>query len=294
MNNIMDFLNNEKLLKDIRSAVALLFSLGLGLFYFGFYEQITLDAILNIGLGALAVISTISVWIVRIDISLRAFDDEIENNDPLRKDIEEMVEYQDKIVDYDSAIDYIKSYNKEQQLLADKILTEKVITRLETKIMRCKINEKPYDKYQDKINLLQMIPLKDKSYKPIGLRQIKGYSKNGKKEYSGLSRFVYNPKTDGNKRSLMFAPLKGLGIGGAGSLPFVMSASAKTILIYYTLLILSIIMTVITRYLKVRKNTKEKYHIVVKNRTQFIKDLLQHKKVELVETPLLEIKRPSL
>lgn len=290
MEKIMEFLNDEKLLKDVRSVIALISALGLGLLYFGFYEQITLDAILNFSVGALAIISMISIWIVRIDISLRAFGDEVDNNDPLRKDIEEMGTQQDLIVDYDSAIDYVKLYNIEQQLLADKILTEKVITRLERKIMRCKINEKPYDKYEDKINTLKILPLKDKTYKPISLRQIKGYSKSGKKEYSGLSRFVYNPKTDGNKRSLILAPLKGFGIGGAGSIPFIMTASAKTIFIYYALLIVSITMTVITRYLKVRKNTKEKYHTVVTNRIAFIKQLLLHKKVVLVDTPLIDYK----
>lgn len=289
MEKVMNLLNDEKLLKDIRSGVALTLALGLGLLYFGFYEQISLDAILNFGVGALAIISMISVWIVRIDISFRAFDDEIQNNEPLRNDVLEMGKQQDLIVDYDSAIDYIKLYNKEQQLLANKILTENVISRLESKIMRCKIKEKPYDKYTNKINELKLIPLKDKTYKPIGLKQIKGYSKSGKSEYSGLSRFVYNPKTDGNKQSLLIAPLKGLGIGGAGSIPFVMSASLKTIVIYYSLLILSITMTVISRYLKVRKNTKEKYHTVVTNRTSFIKKLLEHKVVELVDTPLLEI-----
>jgi len=67
--------------------------------------------------------------------------------------------------------------------------------------------------------------------------------------------------------------------------------SGKTILIYYVLLILTISMTVVSRYLKVRKNTKEKYHVVVKNRTAFITQMLLHKKQVILDTPLLQIEK---
>jgi len=291
MEKIMGIFNDEKLLKDIRSGIALSLALGLGFLYFGFAENITLSALFNFGIGALAVISMISVWIVRIDISFRAFDDEIEENEPLQNDIKSMEDEQDKIIDYDTCIDYIKKYNKQHQELANKIKTEKVIARLESKIVKAKINEKPFTKFEIKISNLKRMPLVDKTYKDITLKQIKGYTAKNKGEFNGLSRVVYNPKTDGNRRSLLFAPLKGFGIGGAGSIPFMVTASGKTIFIYYVLLLLTISLTVITRYLKVRKNTKEKYHIVVKNRTAFIIDMLKHEMIKeeiiLEDTTLL-------
>jgi len=205
MEKLVSFFNDEKLLKDIRSGVALTLALTLGFLYFGFADQVSLDALLNFGIGALALISIVSVWIVRIDISFRAFDDEIGDNKPLQDDIKLMKVEQDKITDYDTCIDYIKLYNNEQQALANKIKTEKAIMRLDNKILKAKINEKPYDKFEHKIVSLKASPLVDKSYKPITLKQIKGYDQNGKSEFSGLTRFVYNPKTDGNKRSLLFA-----------------------------------------------------------------------------------------
>ena len=288
MEKIMQFFNDEKLLKDIRSGIALTLALGLGMLYFGFADNVTLEALLNFSMGALAIISMISVWIVRVEISFRAFDDELDQNVELKKDVGLMKIEQNKIIDYDSAIDYIKKYNVKQQDFANKVLTDNAIKRLENKIIQRKILGKSYDKIQAKINKLERVPLIDKSYKPVTLKQIKGYGKSNKSEFSGITRFVYNPRTDGNKKSLLIAPLKGFGIGGAGSIPFIVTASAKTIFIYYSILILSIGLTIISRYLKVRKNTKVKYHMIVKNRTLFIQDMLKHKVVK--QTLLIDTK----
>ena len=76
-------LEDEKLIREIRTYIVIAISLGLGFLYFGFFGQIDIEALLQFKSIGLGLVSFISLTMVRLDIKDRAFKEECEENEDI-------------------------------------------------------------------------------------------------------------------------------------------------------------------------------------------------------------------
>ena len=291
------FFNDKELLSNIASGVSLTIALGLGMLYFGFYDSINWSALLNTKTFGLTVVAIISNWVWRIDVEKRAFNDELRINKKLEKIENDLDVESKKVDDIDNAIAFVNNWNRQQQEMFNTIKTDKRVTYLNQLILYNKVrqvrwyNKLPFLKIRSthditlEIEELYTNPLIDTSFKPITLTQLISVEKTKiSKERKGVETIEYNPQRDGTKKSLIFSLVKFAGIGGGGSMAFLVSTPLKTILIFYAMLILAMLITTIRRYLKVRKNTSTTYFITRKNKLSLIREMNGYVPVKQIET----------
>ena len=296
---INEFFNDEELMANIRSSIVLILAIGLGLLYFGLYSNIDFGALISFKTFGLTLTALISTWLWRIDIELRAFNDELNNNDELNKIEKEIQGQSNSFDDYETALEFVKEWNIQQQDIFNALKTEKRMTELNQRIKYSAIRRKRFWhkifkprsilSMTQEIEKLEINPLIDKSFKPITVNQLISVQKIKKnKERKGQDSIEYNPKRDGTKRSLFFSIFKFLGIGGSGGIAFGMIDSYKTIIIYYVMLLITLALTTFSRYRKVRKNTKTTYFQTRKNKLKLIREMKEYKSIRKLNPPKKE------
>lgn len=293
---INDFFGNDELMANIRSGVVLLLAIGLGLLYFGLYNSFDIKALISVKTIGLTVIAMMSNWLWRIDIEIRAFNDELRDNEILAQVENDIETESNNFDDYDSALEYVKEWNDKQQDLYNKLKTEERIRVLTQQSRYNKIRpkrfwhkiKKPRSNYNiaQEIERLEVNPLIDKSFKPITVNQLISVQKIKKNnERKGQDSIEYNPKREGTAKSLLFSLFKFVGIGGGGGLAFGITDNPKSILIYYVLLLIALALTTFKRYPKVRKNTKTTYLQTRKNKLKLIQDMKQFTPIKRLPLP---------
>ena len=293
-----ELLNDKQLMKNIKTSAIGILALSLGIIYYGLFNSANFGSLLSINVAGLSVVALISVRIWRLDIRTRAFEDECDANEKIQDIDKEFQELTQQVINLEDCIDYVKHWNIKEQNNANSILTAKTIAKLERKrdilLLKHSNNENKYKalqtKYNDKIQALRITPLVDRKYKPITVKQmLSNYTvKKNEQEEIGKYRFEYNPILHGEKRSLLLSTFKFFGIGASGSLVF-NDIAGKEILIYYGLLIISMILTVVINYPRVRLATKTEYVKKRNNKLALTKEMLSHKKKPILMIEYKEV-----
>ena len=309
-----ELFDDDDTLRNIRSIVAASIALGLGALFFGLFNADNLKSLLTYNVAGLTLVAILSVWIWKIDLQDRAMTDEIENNTELAQIEKDIIATSKKERNNDHCILFADEYNEQQQLFLNKRKTRQRIKRYKSRVETLKltvrdlkwyqrvikwslnmipfIHIKDIAYYENEIAELNVKPLVDTNYKKISAKKILSSKvEKVKKETYGADEFEYNPKYDGTKKSLVFSFIKFAGIGGSGNMVFASSASGGTIFLYYSLLIASLVWVTVSRYPKVRLNTKTKYYVSRDNKLKLMNKMIVWHPV-IINEPVL-IKEPK-
>ena len=264
---LSNFFGNTELLRSIRTIVSFLISIGLPMVYFGIFvnfDQLDITAMLVMKFSGLAVVFMLSIWNVRFEIANRAFEDERKENKDLKGIETDIGNEKAKIKDHDLGILFAADYNIKQRAVRDKQATARRLEALERRLLLHKVKgrQKAAKRVTAKIESLKANPIIVwwKPLKPIAFSDLyEVESHKAKRELSPHQKLKYRPQTDGMMSSVISSLFKSFGFGTAGSLPFLIGTPIMTILIFYGGLILSMIWTAITIYIKTRYKTQTKY-----------------------------------
>lgn len=293
---------DDDTLRNIRSIVSLFVALGLGVLFFGLFNSDNLNALLTLNVAGLTLVAIFSVWVWKLDLQDRAMQDEIDNNKDLQEIEKDIIATSKLERNEDNCMLFADDYNDKKQAFLNKRKTAIRIKRYKENISILKLtvrdlkwyqraiskmirfiimlipfaHNKDIRYYEKEIKELTAKPLRDKSYKPIvAKRVLSAKTEKDSNEEIGAKATEYNPKNDGTKTSLIFSFMKFAGIGGSGNMVFASTTNGKTILIYYSLLIASLIWVTVSRYPKVRLNTKTKYFVTRQNKLNLMRDMIK-------------------
>lgn len=303
----MKWLNNNKVLRNFFTVVVWIVAYGAAIVWFGLFKDLDLDTVVLVDTGALTIIGFIAIKSLRWDITQRGFIDENVNN-------LDLVEVNDGIVFENKAIEddevgqlYVDGYNKRKQEKADKELTDHKLSKLRKKLRTIRIKTKiPFfkrlftkldfieyqktiiDKYTTQISLLETNPVFNKKYKAVKYEDIIHVGDLiTKKVIPEHKKFKYDPRKDA-WWSWFFSIFKFVGIG-ATSIPFAINRQDWGILAaFYIALTITALITVIRRYLGIRKRTGGPYLQYRRDKWNFMKAI---NKFIVTTTALLEIKK---
>ena len=304
-----ELFDNDETLKNIKSVVAIALALGLGALFFGLFSSENLKALFTVNVAGLTIIAMLSVWVWRVDLQDRAFDDEFKSNKELQEIDDEILKVSKIDRNEDYCMLYADEYNYNKRKMLNQRKTNKRIKSYNDKISILKLSTRdlkwyqslfklvviliPFAKikdikyYEKQIAKLHRKPLVDKNYKDIVPKKIlSAKTEKGNKEEHGAALTEYNPKLDGTKKSLVFSLFKFAGIGGTGNMIFKNTTDPKTIITYYLLLIASLIWVTVRRYPKVRKNTRTKYVVTRQNKLKLMKEMIAWKPQEIITEPI--------
>lgn len=279
-----DFLNNEKLINDIKSGLVMIVAVGLPLLYFAYSENFKLDTLITIEFGILALFVIFGNILTWLEVSDKAIRDEKLVNEELQREEKLTIEKQNTLPkNIDDLIDFNIYYNETKQKNRNRKYTENKIERLQSKITNAKVKGKPYDKYQRKIDNLRQNPLYDKTYKPVKIQNIISIEKRKENEIEGNDSLHVNLKTYGWKSFAIKQFIKSLGIGGSGLFILGFSDTWETIAAFYIIYIVALLLIVLFRYPSIRKLTKGFYILTLKNKRNYIDEYHEWVKSNKVE-----------
>lgn len=278
MNNFSNWLNeilkNEKLLRDIRTGVAVVVSLLLAILYWGFIENFNFTGIQLTRILGLTVVFTLSIFIVRIEFKARGFQAEMDENEELRKIEKELFEEDVNIVNDDLGIQWVNDFNIKGQEKANKIKTEKRINQLLKRRREYIRRNRSIIAIDHEIERLKNEPLIDTKYKPIRYTDLisKGSLDSNKKDVIDRDQIYYNPIKQGNISGFASTFLRSI-IPGSLGIGFLLQEPIGNILLYYVFLLIGFAWTISTQYVLVRKQTAERYFITRKNTLTLLREM---------------------
>lgn len=271
---INEILNNEKLLRDIRTGASVIVALSLAIIYWAFLENFsfTLPEIQKI--AALTFIFAISVMIVRIEFKARAFTAELESNEDLQKVEKELFEEDVNIKHDEYGIEFVGKFNKEGQDKANRLKTENRILRLMEKRRELIRRGKPTISLDDEIEKLKVEPEVDTRFKPIRYTDLISKASFMKNDKDVLDRdnIYYDPVRHGNIKGFFGTFVRSI-IPGSLGIGFLLEEPLVNIVIYYLALLLAFAWTISTQYTTTRKNTKTRYYETRKNKLVLLREM---------------------
>ena len=260
MEKLFRWLTNEKYLRNVRTVLIAIVVIGIPLIYFGFFDNINIKSLLTIGTTTLTILGLFVVWLWKFEVMNRAEYDEFKNNTYWQELEEHINKEVKKIDDPKQANDYINDYNKKEQLYYDTMLTNGIIEKLKTKIVKRIANGKKVTKLEKKIELLEKSPKKNKKYVQLNSKDILlANNRNNKNDINGRNLFVYNHKTDGIGWEIATSTFNMVGIGGTAGIHFWINTDLWTIVIYYLLLFTVLALTTVFKYSSTIVKLKDKY-----------------------------------
>jgi hypothetical protein len=274
---INDILNNEKLLRDIRTGTAVVGALSLAIIYWAFLENFSFTLLQFQKVLALTFIFTISVMIVRLEFKSRAFVAEIENNEDLRRIEKELFE-EDVNIQYDEyGIEFVGKFNREGQEKANRLKTENIILNLMQKRRDLIRRGRPTNALDKKIEHIKAEPEVDTKYKPIRYTDLISKSSRSKNDKDVLDRdnIYYDPVKSGNITGFMATFARSV-IPGSLGIGFLLDEPFINIVLYYLALLIAFAWTISTQYTITRKNTKTRYYETRKNKLVLIREMKKY------------------
>lgn len=273
---LQDIMNNAEFLRNIRTGLVTTIVFGAPMLYFGFFGNLTWSAILNWELGGLAMLSIALVTAMKMDTKARAFEDEIKFNAALQKTEHDIAEESQKINDHLAGHRFVKRYNADQQKIADEREADYQIDVFKQAIAKMEIAGKEdtnrYRRFKRKLADVERLGAHGK-YSPIVYDELyNAESKRARRNATAKEKLNYNPNKESIVGNIFSVATKGFVGGGAGSIPFLIGASFKTILIYYGTLFVTVLLTVVQTYLKVRFKTAKKYHAAREFKLSLLKE----------------------
>ncbi len=268
---VLVWLNNTELLLDIKSALMLIVAIVLPLLYFLYSKNFTLGGLLNFEFGALAIFVVVGNGMTWYEVGSKAERDEREENTALTEEIARTKEAQKTLpTKIDSIIKFNKFYNEQKQNNRNRQLTNLIIGKLNNKINKLKIKEKPFEHIEIEIEKLELNPLVDKSYKPVKIENIISTEKKTKNQIEGNESVRINPRLYGFRRFALLQPIKALTIGGSGMFILGLNQDGLTVFIFYLIYIISLLILAAFRYPGVRRIVKTLYYDTMVNIQKYI------------------------
>lgn len=273
-----EFLNDDKLMKNVRTIIIFVLPFVLAIMYWGYISSLKFENINFKTIGALTIIYIISLHSARIDIKKRAKDDEIENDTEL-KDIEEQISNANFEVKHDHfGLEFVDNLNRQIQDKANNIKTQIEINKIQRKMRKLIAHDKRTKALalQKQVDLLKENPVIDKNVK---LFKYSDLITNGNDKFSKYSldakELNYDPSTEGNRRSLIFTTIKGVISGGIG-MGVSWSAGWQTVVGFFGIVIFSFAVLLVIQYPLTRYKTKERYKPNRKRKLDMINDMKEY------------------
>lgn len=280
-----DILGNNKLLRDIRTGVAITAALLLALIYWGFIQNFNWSGLQLTRIVGLTIIFTLSVFIVRIEFKSRGFQTEMDENDNL-KEIELILQNEDvNIIHDDLGIEWVADFNRRGQEKANRIKTEKRTNYLMERKRNRLRNNMSITKIEKELDRLKNEYLVDTKYKPIRYPDLiskQGFTKNDK-EVLDRDMIYYNPVKQGNVTGFFTTFLKSI-IPGSLGIGFLLNEPFTTIVLYYIFLLIAFAWTISTQYILVRRQTATRYLETRKNKLTLLREMKEYINKTLTQT----------
>ncbi len=272
-----DILGNEKLLRDIRTGVAVTASLLLAIIYWGFVQNFDWSGLQLTRVLGLTVVFTISVFVVRLEFKHRGFQIEMDENVEL-KEIEKTLFDEDVNIQHDDlGIEWVTEFNRKGQEKANRIKTENRIMKLQEK-RRNRIRQNKSIKDIDvEIDRLKNELLIDTRYKPLRYTDLisKGADFKNNKDVIDRDQIYYNPVRQGNVSGFVTTFLRSI-IPGSIGITFLLNEPVINIVLYYVFLLIAFAWTISTQYVLTRRNTATKYLNTRKNKLVLLREMKQY------------------
>jgi len=281
MTNFSQWLNevlgNEKLLRDIRTGVAITAALLLALIYWGFIQNFNWSGIQLSRILGLTVVFTVSVFIVRIEFKARGFQAEMDENDDL-KEIEKQLFDEDVNIIYDDlGIEWVNDFNVRGQEKANRIKTDKRVNYLLEKRRNRLRKNQTVTNIDKEIERLKTELLIDTKYKAIRYPDLigKGNTDRNNKEVLDRDMIYYNPIRQGNISGFFSTFFRSI-IPGSLGIGFLLEEPISTIILYYLFLLISFAWTISTQYVFTRRQTATKYFDTRKNKLTLLREMKKY------------------
>ena len=272
-----DILGNDKLLRDIRTGMAVTASLLLAVIYWGFVQNFDFSGLQLTRVLGLTIVFSVSVFIVRIEFKARGFQAEMDENVELRE-IEKTLFDEDVNIQHDDlGIEWVAEFNKNGQEKANRIKTENRIMKLQEK-RRSKIRKNlPIEDIDKEIQRLRNDNLIDTRYKPLRYTDLisKGADLKNNKDVIDRDQIYYNPVKQGNVSGFFSTFLRSF-IPGSIGITFLLQEPIINILLYYIFLIVAFAWTISTQYVLTRRNTAIKYFNTRKNKLTLLREMKKY------------------
>jgi hypothetical protein len=288
---ILAFFDNRQLLKNIRTSSVLALLVAIPLLWFGFKDTFDFGSLWSWNFASVIVVVTISVLIATKETKTRAFDDRFlldKELEDLQKDIEEnssIINKKDRRMK--KSRNWINEYNKDQQEMYNVILTNNTIEVLEKRVRRLRIKgkDKRASSIEKHIDELKQDTLFDKHFEHYDLNLLvninKLSTKNKKKK--GNKEINDKPKSINIILAIFGIPLRAAGVGVAGTIPFMINESWKTVALFYVTYLLTLIFTIVTQYLLTTYRMDNSYKYALR-KTKSLQELL----IEHLDKPEIE------
>jgi hypothetical protein len=282
----------NKFLRNAFSFLLILIVYGAIIVYFGIFKNISFDGGVVLDIGAFTIISFLGVRSLRWDTTQRAFIDENTSNEELIEVNTKISEANKNIENDDLGNQFVDEHNEEKQKLANKKLTKQLIYKHHKKIRKLKVKgkhswwfqllnknytvEQHIQDLENKINALKKNEEFDKSFRPIKYDNLVSIGDTViKKQMSETEQIDYDPRKDA-WWSWAFAMLKFVGVAGT-AIPFNLNNLDWSILIpFYIALTITAVITVVRRYISIRKKTATIYLHTRKTKLKLMKKCIDY------------------
>jgi hypothetical protein len=280
-----DVLGNEKLLRDIRTGMAVTASLLLAIIYWGFVQNFDFSGIQLTRVLGLTIVFSVSVFIVRLEFKARGFQAEMDENKELQE-IEKTLFNEDINIQYDElGIQWVSDFNTRGQEKANRIKTENRIMKLQEKRRNKIRNNRPIADIDLEIERLKNDNLIDTRFKPLRYTDLisKGADYKKNKDVIDRDQIYYNPVKQGNVSGFFSTFLRSI-IPGSIGITFLLEEPVINIVLYYVFLIVAFAWTISTQYVLTRRNTATKYFDTRKNKLTLLREMKNYIQSELSKT----------
>ncbi len=277
-----DILGNEKLLRDIRTGMAVTASLLLAIIYWGFVQNFDFSGIQLGRVLGLTIVFTISVFVVRLEFKSRGFQAEMDENQELRE-VEKTLFDEDVNIQHDElGIEWVSEFNRKGQEKANRIKTENRIMKLQEKRRSLIRRNKPTTNIDLEIERLRNDNLIDTRFKPVRYTDLisKGADYKNAKDVIDRDQIYYNPVKQGNVSGFVGTLLRSIVPGSIG-ITFLLEEPFVNILLYYVFLLVAFAWTISTQYILTRRNTATKYFNTRKNKLVLLREMKAYIQSEL-------------
>ena len=271
---VNEILNNEKMLRDIRTGVSVVVALSLAIIYWAFLENFDFTIPQLQKMVALTFIFAVSVMIVRIEFKSRAFTAELESNEDLQKVEKELFDEDVNIKQDEYGIEFVGKFNKEGQDKANRLKTENRILKLMEKRRELIRRGREASALDAEIERLKVEPEVDTRFKPIRYTDLISKASFMKNDKDVLDRdnIYYDPVKHGNIQGFFGTFLRSIVPGSLG-IGFLLDEPLINIALYYLALLIAFAWTISTQYTTTRKNTKTRYYETRKNKLVLLREM---------------------
>jgi hypothetical protein len=293
MDKLNEILNDEKLLRQIRSYIIVMIFIALPLLYVLVAKDVKIKDFLNFEVTGLGIIGILTSALVVSDFKSRAKENAIENEDFVKVAYKDLDIERNKISykDFEKAISIIDEVNDEGQSIANKMLSKTLLNKYTNKIIKMKISAfkwtKTINRLENKKTKLESNNKYNRRFKPLNYSDVLDIKKMNNSNFNSFrSTYTDNANQENLLIKIGLAPLTFLGLGAPFAGALVFNIDPLVMLIYFGTVILLTAIKSLFKYSKVYTRVKTKTY---KANLKMI-ELLKHINEEITKKATNEVK----